>query len=77
MDNFHDHIEINKEVMFGKPVIKGTRVTVEAVLDELASGYTTEQVLLAHPNLTEKDVLAVLHYASSIIRNEKIYTTVS
>ena len=56
MDNFHDHIEINKEVMFGKPVIKGTRITVEAVLDELASGYTTEQVLLAHPKLTEKDV---------------------
>ena len=77
MDNFHAHIEINRAVMLGKPVIKGTRITIESILDELASGYSTEQVLQAHPNLTEKDVLAALHYASSIIRNEKIYTATS
>lgn len=77
MESIHTHIEINKEIMLGKPVIKGTRITVECILDELASGYTTQEVLKAHPNLTEKDVLAALQYASSIIRNEKIYTAAS
>lgn len=76
MDNFHEHIEINRAIMLGKPVIRGTRITVESILDELASGYSTEQVLQAHPNLTEKDVLAALRYATSLIKSEKIYTAI-
>jgi uncharacterized protein (DUF433 family) len=77
MEKFHDHIEINTAIMLGKPVIKGTRITVESIIDELASGYSTREVLLAHPKLTETDVLAALTYASSIIRNEKIHIVTS
>jgi uncharacterized protein (DUF433 family) len=77
MENLHNRIEINPSIMLGKPVIKGTRITVESILDELATGYTTQQVVQAHPHLTEQDVLAVLHYASAIMKNEKIYTTAS
>jgi uncharacterized protein (DUF433 family) len=77
MENLHDRIEINATIMLGKPVIKGTRITVESILDELASGYTMDQILQSHPNIIEQDVFAVLQYASSIIRNEKIYTAAS
>lgn len=75
MENLHDRIETNPAVIFGKPVIKGTRITVESILDELASGYNIEEVLKAHPNLNEADIYAALQYASSILKNEKIYTT--
>ncbi len=77
MENFQNHIEVNSSIMLGKPIIKGTRITVESIVEELASGYTTFQVLKAHPNLTETDVLAALQYASAIMKNEKIYTTAS
>lgn len=77
MENIQDNIEINSSIMLGKPIIKGTRITVESIVEELASGYSTQQILQAHPNLKEKDVLAALQYASAIIRNEKIYTAAS
>lgn len=77
MENLFGHIEINPGIMLGKPVIKGTRITVELIVEELASGYTTSQILEAHPNLTEKDILAALQYASAIMKNEKIYTAAS
>lgn len=76
MENLNAHIEINSSIMFGKPVIKGTRITVESILDELACGYNIEEVLTAHPNLDTYDVYAALQYASSVLKNEKIYTTI-
>lgn len=60
MENLPDHIEINLSVMFGKPVIKGTRITVESILYEPASGYSTEHILQAHPTLTVKDIFTAL-----------------
>lgn len=77
MENLHDRIEINPAVMLGKPVIKGTRITVELILDELASGYSTEDILKAHTHLSQQDILAALHYASAVMKNEKIYTAAS
>jgi uncharacterized protein (DUF433 family) len=77
MENLLERIEINPSIMLGKPIIKGTRITVESIVDELASGYTNEQVLSAHPNLKDFDILAALQYASAIMKNEKIYTTAS
>ena len=76
MENLHARIEINSSIMFGKPVIKGTRITVESILDELAFGYNIEEVLKAHPNLHEDDIYAALQYASAVLKNEKIYTTI-
>lgn len=74
MENVLNRIEINPEIMLGKPIIKGTRITVESIVEELASGYTSKEVLQAHPNLEESDVLAALQYASAVMKNEKIYT---
>ena len=72
--NWKRHIETNPAIMLGKPVIKGTRVTVELVLEKLAEGETIEAVLESHPHLTRKSVQACLSYASDIIKNETSYS---
>lgn len=74
-NNLNNHIEFNAAVMMGKPVIKGTRITVAAIVEELASGYTVADVMQAHPNLTEKDIMAALQYAAAVLQNERIFTT--
>lgn len=55
-------------IMMGKPVIAGTRITVEHILEELAAGATTEDLLDAHPRLTREAVQAVLAYALNVVK---------
>lgn len=55
-------IEINPKIIAGKPVIKGTRVSVALVLNLLAKGYTITRILRAYPNLTKPGVLAAIQY---------------
>ena len=50
------YIEINPKIMMGKPVIKGTRITVESLLEKLAAGETEEDILIAHPHLTKENI---------------------
>ncbi|MEI9995734.1 MAG: DUF433 domain-containing protein [Rhizomicrobium sp.] len=59
----HERIEVNPEVMMGKPVIKGTRLTVEHIMRELAGGMTAGEILDAHPRLTATDVEAARLFA--------------
>jgi uncharacterized protein (DUF433 family) len=59
----HARIEINPDIMFGKPVIKGTRITVEHVLRKLAGGMPIKEILKDHPVLTEDDVYAAISCA--------------
>jgi uncharacterized protein (DUF433 family) len=66
-------IESNPEVMMGKPVVRGTRITVEQLLEKLASGETIEQLLAAHPRLTRPAVLAALDFAARALRADVIY----
>lgn len=66
-------IELNPEVCNGKPVVRGTRITVETVLSYLSAGDTVEDVLVAHPHLSREDVLACLDYAR---RLSDLHTTV-
>jgi len=56
-------IEINPEVCNGRPVVKGTRITVDTILGYLSAGDTVDDVLLAHPSLKQADVLACIEYA--------------
>lgn len=58
-------IRTDREVMMGKPVIAGTRITVELILEKLAAGETVEQILDAHPRLTREAISAALRYAVS------------
>jgi uncharacterized protein (DUF433 family) len=60
-----DRIEINPKVMMGKPVIRGTRLTVELILRKLSEGANEEELLDAYPRLTREDIQAVIRYAAN------------
>jgi uncharacterized protein (DUF433 family) len=62
-------INSDPTVMMGKPVIAGTRITVELILEKLAAGETFEQILEAHPRLTKESILAALAYAAHNLPN--------
>jgi uncharacterized protein (DUF433 family) len=67
-------IEINPEVMQGKPVIRNTRIPVELLLRKLSDGATVDELLDAYPRLSEDDVRACLAYAADTIAHEEIHT---
>ena len=60
-------------VMMGKPIIVGTRITVESILEKLAAGETIEQILDAHPRLTEDGIRAALAFAANALRADVTY----
>ena len=68
----HDRIEMNPQVMGGKPVIRGTRIPVETVLRKLGAGMTVEAVLADHPRLTRDDILAAQSFAADYIAGEDL-----
>lgn len=73
--NWQDYIEERPEVMLGKPVFKGTRLTVEHVLTELGRGVSEEEILRGHPRLTRDHLRAAILYAAAVIgMEESIYT---
>ena len=67
-----DRIEINPDVMLGKPVIKGTRIPVELIVRKLSEGATEADLLDAYPRLKQKDVHAALAYAADALSHERI-----
>ena len=60
-------------VMMGKPVIAGTRITVELILEELGAGETTEQLQAAHPRLTKEGIQAALVFAANALKADIVY----
>ena len=60
-------------VMMGKPVVAGTRITVDLILEKMASGETNEQLLEAHPRLTREGIFAALDYAKDVLRSDVVY----
>ena len=68
-----DLIVSNPAVMMGKPVIAGTRITVELILEKLAAGETVEQILEAHPRLTHDSVQAALAFAAEVLKGDVVY----
>lgn len=69
-------IQSDPSIMMGKPVIAGTRIPVELILEKLAAGETIEQLLEAHPRLTEEGVYAALSFAAQALRADIIYPVV-
>ena len=61
------------KVMMGKPVVAGTRITVELILEKMGNGETVDQILEAHPRLTKPGVLAALEFASKALRADVVY----
>ena len=68
----HDRITVDPKIMFGKPVIKGTRIPVELILRKIAEGMTDEQILAHHPHLTVEDIRAAAGFAADHLASEEI-----
>ena len=72
INKYENRIIIDPEIMVGKPIIKGTRITVELVLRLLAQGEKMNEILEAYPHLEREDIYAVLGYAEEIVEEERI-----
>lgn len=66
-----ERIEIDATRLGGKPVVRGSRVPVELVVEMVADGWSEERIRASYPTLTEADIRACLHYAAALLREEK------
>ena len=73
--NWHEHIHADPKILAGKPVIKGTRLSVDFVLRLLASGWTSEQILANYPRLTPETLQACFSFAVECLEAESFYAT--
>ena len=71
--NLKNRIEINPEVLIGKPVIKGTRIAVEHIMGYLAGGMTEDEMVKEFPPLTKDDIRAAMLYATELVRDFRAY----
>lgn len=72
---YKEKIVVDPDIMLGKPIIKGTRITVEIVLRKLSEGMTIIELLEAYPHLTKEDILAALSYSADVISKEELIAT--
>jgi uncharacterized protein (DUF433 family) len=68
----HDRITTDPKIMFGKPVVRGTRITVELILRKIAAGMTEQEIISHHPHLTADDVRAAAAFAAEHLASEEI-----
>ena len=71
--SWQERIVIDPEILVGKPVIKGTRLAVEFIIELLAQGWSEADILRNYPGLTQEDIKACLSYASNALQTEKVY----
>ncbi len=67
-----NYVTYNSKIFGGKPIIKGTRISVEFVLELLASGMSPEEIVKEYPQLTQNDILAVFDYAAKTVKKEEV-----
>ena len=68
-----NRIIVDPKILVGKPVIKGTRLAVEFIVDLLAQGWSEAEIIRNYPGITHEDITACLKYAASLLKAEKIY----
>jgi len=68
-----DRILIDPRILAGKPIVRGTRLSVDFLLELLAQGWTKEQLLQNYPQLTSEDIQAVLQYAADVLKEARVY----
>lgn len=71
--NWRDRIVVDPGILVGKPIIKGTRISVELILDRMADGWSMEDILTSYPHITREDVLAALSFAAEVFKEEKFF----
>jgi uncharacterized protein (DUF433 family) len=74
---WQERIVVDPQILVGKPVIRGTRLAVEFIVDLLAQGWSEDEILENYPGLTPDDVHACLKYASAVMKSEKVYPLLS
>lgn len=67
-----NRITYNPKILGGKPIIKGTRISVEFILELLASGMTSDEIVKEYPRVTKQDIMAVLEFAAMTIKREEL-----
>ena len=72
--NNFTRITTNPNIMAGKPVIKGTRIPIDLIIEQLANGLTKEEILNDYPKITQEDLIEVLRYAAQLSKGESTYT---
>jgi uncharacterized protein (DUF433 family) len=72
--DWQTRIALDPNILVGKPIIKGTRLAVEFVIDLLAQGWSIEEILRNYPGITPEDIQACLSYASATLKAEKVYS---
>jgi uncharacterized protein (DUF433 family) len=70
--NYNDYLESKSDIMLGKPVVKGTRITVELILKMLSEGASVDSIIDAYPHLQPIHISAVLAYATDVVANETL-----
>lgn len=70
---WQDRIVVDSAILVGKPVVRGTRLSVELIVDLLAQGWSETDVLASYPRLTAEDIHACLKYASAVMQSERVY----
>lgn len=70
---WQDRIHSDPKILLGKPVVKGTRLSVEFILERFANGWTQQQVLDNYPRLTEEDIQAVFAYAYECMKDGLLF----
>ena len=73
MQDYRQYITSNPNILFGKPAIKNTRISVELILDELAGGTSIEEMLEEYPHLTREAIYAAIAFAADTLRREVVY----
>jgi uncharacterized protein (DUF433 family) len=69
----HDHIVLDPAILAGKPVIRGTRLSVEFVIGLMADGWNEADILANYPGLSREDIAACLNYARDLLHSEKVF----
>lgn len=73
--SWENRISIDPQVLVGKPVIRGTRLAVEFIMELLANGWTEQQIFDNYPGIEHEDIAACLHYATQTLKSERVYLT--
>jgi uncharacterized protein (DUF433 family) len=71
--DWQEHITLDPNILVGKPVIKGTRLAVEFIIDLLAQGWSEAEILRNYPGITREQIQACLAYASALLQAERVY----
>jgi uncharacterized protein (DUF433 family) len=73
--SWEERITLDPKVLVGKPVIRGTRLAVEFIMELLANNWSEQQIIENYPGITHEDISACLHYATEMLKSERVYVT--